>query len=101
MELVLRTLTYREREILKLRYGFIDNIYIQEGIYVYTQEETGRIFKISQQYISEIEGKAIERLCHKRRIQKLREVGLLSSFAMHRMPLGLARLVSRIVRKVA
>jgi len=37
---VLKTLTYREREIIKLRYGIGDG-------YTYTLEEVGRIFKVN------------------------------------------------------
>jgi len=37
LEMVLRTLTYREREILKLRYGFADG-------YSYTAAEVARVF---------------------------------------------------------
>src|SRR6202012_4399666 len=38
---VLKTLTYREREIIKLRYGLGDG-------YTYTLEEVGRIFKVTR-----------------------------------------------------
>ena len=40
IEVVLRSLTYREREIIRLRYGLGDG-------YSYTLEETGRIFKVT------------------------------------------------------
>ena len=41
IEQVLKTLTYREREIIKLRYGLGDG-------YTYTLEEVGRIFKVTR-----------------------------------------------------
>ncbi len=47
IEQVLNTLTYREREIFKLRTGF------PEG-YCYTNVEVGRIFKISAARVSQI-----------------------------------------------
>ena len=40
IEQVLDTLTYREREIIKLRYGLGDG-------YTYTLEEVGRKFKVT------------------------------------------------------
>ena len=52
---VLRTLTYREREVLKLRRG------IPAGA-TYTLEETGRIFKISKERIRQIESRAMRKL---------------------------------------
>ena len=44
---VLRTLSYREREIFKLRTGFPDG-------YRFTTEEVGQIFKISPSRVSEL-----------------------------------------------
>ncbi|MBC23798.1 MAG: RNA polymerase subunit sigma-70 [Phycisphaerae bacterium] len=49
---VLKTLTYREREILKLRYGIGDG-------YTYTLEEVGRIFKVTRERVRQVESKAI------------------------------------------
>jgi RNA polymerase primary sigma factor len=49
---VLATLTYREREILKLRYGLGDG-------YIYWREEVGRIFKVTDKRVHQIEKKAI------------------------------------------
>jgi RNA polymerase primary sigma factor len=40
IDVVLKTLSYREREIIKLRYGIGDG-------YTYTLEEVGRIFKVT------------------------------------------------------
>lgn len=55
IEQVLKTLTYREREIIKLRYGIGDGC-------TYTLEECGRIFKISRERVREVEAKAIRKL---------------------------------------
>ncbi|MFN9973932.1 MAG: sigma-70 family RNA polymerase sigma factor, partial [Phycisphaerae bacterium] len=54
---VLKSLTYREREIIKLRYGLGDG-------YSYTLEETGRIFKVTRERIRQIESKALKKLQH-------------------------------------
>lgn len=54
---VLKTLTYRERELLKLRTGLGDG-------YIYTPSECGRIFKITPQRVGQIEAKAIRKLQH-------------------------------------
>jgi RNA polymerase primary sigma factor len=61
---VLRTLTYREREILKLRYGIGDG-------YTYTLEEVGRIFKVTRERVRQVESKAIRKLQHPVRRQRL------------------------------
>ncbi len=52
---VLKTLTYREREIIKLRYGLGDG-------YTYTLEEVGRIFKVTRERVRQIEAKAVRKL---------------------------------------
>jgi hypothetical protein len=51
---VLKTLSYREREIIKLRYGLGDG-------YSYTLEEVGHIFKVTRERIRQIEAKAVPR----------------------------------------
>ncbi len=61
---VLRTLTYREREILKLRYGIGDG-------YTYTLEEVGRIFKVTRERVRQVESKAIRKLQHPVRRKRL------------------------------
>jgi RNA polymerase primary sigma factor len=61
---VLRTLSYREREIIKLRYGLGDG-------YTYTLEEVGRIFRITRERIRQIEAKTIRKLQHPMRARKL------------------------------
>lgn len=62
---VLKSLTYREREIIKLRYGLGDG-------YSYTLEETGRIFKVTRERIRQIESKALRKLQHQTRAEHLR-----------------------------
>lgn len=57
---VLEGLSYREREILKLRFGLADG-------YAYTLEEVGTIFSVTRERVRQIEAKAVE---------KLREPGL-------------------------
>jgi len=61
---VLRTLTYREREIIKLRYGLGDG-------YTYTLEEVGRIFKVTRERVRQIEAKAVRKLQHPVRSRRL------------------------------
>ncbi|MDP7193293.1 MAG: RNA polymerase sigma factor RpoD [Arenicellales bacterium] len=64
IEEVLKTLTYREREIIKLRYGIGDG-------YTYTLEEVGRIFKVTRERVRQVEAKAIHKLQHPVRARKL------------------------------
>ncbi len=64
IENVLRTLTYREREIIKLRYGLGDG-------YTYTLEEVGRIFKVTRERVRQIEAKAVRKLQHPVRSRQL------------------------------
>jgi RNA polymerase primary sigma factor len=62
---VLEGLSYREREILKLRFGLADG-------YAYTLEEVGSIFSVTRERVRQIEAKAVE---------KLREPGLQGGLA--------------------
>jgi RNA polymerase primary sigma factor len=55
IEGVLKTLTYREREIIRLRYGLLDG-------YSYTLEEVGRIFKVTRERVRQIEAKAVAKM---------------------------------------
>jgi RNA polymerase primary sigma factor len=55
IEELLKTLTYREREIIRLRYGLADG-------YSYTLEEVGRIFKVTRERVRQIEAKAVAKL---------------------------------------
>lgn len=49
------TLNYREREIIKLRYGLADG-------YSYTLEEVGKIFSVTRERVRQIETKAVRKL---------------------------------------
>jgi len=60
---VLKTLTYREREIIKLRFGIGDG-------YIYTLEEVGRIFKVTRERVRQVEARAIRKLQHPVRSRK-------------------------------
>ncbi|WP_198953694.1 RNA polymerase sigma factor RpoD/SigA [Rhodopirellula sp. MGV] len=51
----METLNYREREILRLRYGLADG-------YTYTLEEVGRIFQVTRERVRQIESKAVRKL---------------------------------------
>ena len=64
IDAVLKTLTYREREIIKLRYGIGDG-------YTYTLEEVGKIFKVTRERVRQVEAKAIRKLQHPVRSRKL------------------------------
>ena len=64
IEGLLKTLTYREREIIRLRYGLGDG-------YTYTLEEVGRIFKVTRERVRQIEAKAVRKLQHPVRCQQL------------------------------
>jgi RNA polymerase primary sigma factor len=55
IEALLKTLTWREREIIRLRYGLCDG-------YNYTLEEVGRIFKVTRERVRQIEAKAVRKL---------------------------------------
>ncbi len=64
IESVLDTLTYREREIIKLRYGIGDG-------YTYTLEEVGKKFLVTRERVRQIEAKAVRKLQHPVRSRKL------------------------------
>jgi RNA polymerase primary sigma factor len=64
IEEVLKTLTYREREIIKLRFGIGDG-------YTYTLDEVGKIFKVTRERVRQVEAKAIRKLQHPVRSRKL------------------------------
>ncbi|MBR4976751.1 MAG: sigma-70 family RNA polymerase sigma factor, partial [Thermoguttaceae bacterium] len=55
LDKLLKTLTPREREIIKLRYGFKNG-------YMYTLEEVGRIFEVTRERVRQIEAKAVKKL---------------------------------------
>jgi RNA polymerase primary sigma factor len=64
IESVLDTLTYREREIVKLRYGIGDG-------YTYTLEEVGKKFMVTRERVRQIEAKAVRKLQHPVRSRRL------------------------------
>jgi RNA polymerase primary sigma factor len=61
---VLGALNYREREIIRLRYGLADG-------YTYTLEEVGKIFSVTRERVRQIEAKAVRKLQHPIRSRKL------------------------------
>ncbi len=61
---VLDVLDYREREILRLRFGLADG-------YSYTLEEVGKIFSVTRERIRQIEAKALRTLQHPTRARQL------------------------------
>ncbi|MDO5554849.1 MAG: sigma-70 family RNA polymerase sigma factor [Planctomycetia bacterium] len=72
---LLKTLTPREREIIKLRYGL-------ENGYMYTLEEIGRIFEVTRERVRQIEAKAVKKLQMPGRSRRL--VGFLDEFGLTR-----------------
>jgi len=54
---LLKTLSFREREVIKLRYGIGDG-------YTYTLKEVSRIFKVTRERVRQVEAKAIRKLQH-------------------------------------
>ncbi len=66
----LESLNYREREIIRLRYGLADG-------YTYTLEEVGKIFAVTRERVRQIEAKAVRKLQHPCRC------GALSGFVDH------------------
>lgn len=66
LERVLDTLTEREREVLKLRFGLEDG-------YSRTLEEVGHIFEVTRERIRQIEAKALKKLRHPSRNKILRD----------------------------
>jgi len=61
---LLKTLSYRERQIIRLRYGLGDG-------YTYTLEEVGRIFRVTRERVRQIEAKAVRKLQHPVRLEQL------------------------------
>ncbi|MFO0901476.1 MAG: sigma-70 family RNA polymerase sigma factor [Pirellulales bacterium] len=55
IEEAMSSLNYREREILRLRYGLADG-------YAYTLEEVGKIFSVTRERVRQIESKAVRKL---------------------------------------
>jgi RNA polymerase primary sigma factor len=66
LEGVLGTLTDREEEVLRLRYGLEDGR-------ARTLEEVGRVFGVTRERIRQIEAKALRKLRHPSRSKKLKD----------------------------
>ncbi|MGD8237433.1 MAG: RNA polymerase sigma factor RpoD [Armatimonadota bacterium] len=66
LERVLDTLSPREREVLKLRFGLDDG-------YSRTLEEVGHIFEVTRERIRQIEAKALKKLRHPSRSRRLKD----------------------------
>lgn len=66
LEKVLDTLTVKEAEVLKLRFGFYDGM-------PKTLEEVGKVFGVHRERIRQIESKAIRKLRHPRRAKLLKD----------------------------
>jgi len=81
VEQVLKSLTYREREIIKLRYGIGDG-------YTYTLDEVGKIFCVTRERVRQVEAKAIRKLQHPVRSCKL--VGFLDAAPSRVLPIPAA-----------
>ncbi len=62
---VLRTLTQREEEVLRMRFGVGDGA-------EHTLEEVGRYFNVTRERIRQIESKALRKLRHPTRATRLR-----------------------------
>jgi RNA polymerase primary sigma factor len=70
---VMVDLSYREREIIRLRYGLADG-------YAYTLEEVGKIFSVTRERVRQIESKAVRKLQQPYRARAL--VGFLDGVTM-------------------
>ena len=66
LQLVLGTLSGREREVVDYRFGLSDG-------YSRTLEEVGRFFNVTRERVRQIESKALRKLRHPSRIHLLRE----------------------------
>jgi len=57
IEQTLQSLSFREREIIKLRFGL--------GVgYTHTLEEVGKLFKVTRERVRQIEAKSLRKLQH-------------------------------------
>ncbi len=69
LEKVLETLSEKEREILRYRYGLVDGT-------EYTLEQVGKMFNVTRERIRQIESKAIRKLRHPSRAKYLKDFEL-------------------------
>jgi len=65
IEDALKTLTKRESKVLKMRFGL--------GCKIYTLEGVGQQFKVTRERIRQIEAKALRKLKHPSRSEKLKK----------------------------
>ena len=63
---ILDTLTEREADVLRMRFGMYDGR-------THTLEEVGQIFGVTRERIRQIENKAIRKLRHPSRAKKIRD----------------------------
>ncbi|MBC8121938.1 MAG: RNA polymerase sigma factor RpoD [Gemmatimonadaceae bacterium] len=66
LEALLQTLTPRERDVLRLRYGLLDGR-------SRTLDEVGQQFSLTRERIRQIEARALRKLRHPQRLQRVRE----------------------------
>jgi RNA polymerase primary sigma factor len=66
IEILLQTLTPRERDVLRLRYGLLDGR-------SRTLDEVGQQFSLTRERIRQIEARALRKLRHPQRLQRVRE----------------------------
>ncbi|GAB6936166.1 RNA polymerase sigma factor RpoD [Calditerricola yamamurae] len=66
LEEVLSTLTEREENVLRLRFGLDDGR-------ARTLEEVGKVFGVTRERIRQIEAKALRKLCHPSRSKRLKD----------------------------
>jgi len=87
IEEVLKTLTYRECEIIKLRYPL-------DGGYIFKLEEVGRVFKVPATRVRQILKKAIRKLQHPVRSRHLE--GFLNTLAAEDLSTSEGRLLEKV-----
>jgi len=66
IDVILGTLTSREEKILRLRFGLDDDI-------THTLEEVGQVYNVTRERIRQIEAKALRKLRHPTRSNKIRD----------------------------
>lgn len=85
---LLRTLSCREREIAKLRYGIGDG-------YCFTHEQVASLFRTTPRGVRQTESRAIRKMRQLNETRKLKAVGLRSKYAQMTLR-GPAELLRRI-----
>ncbi len=64
IEEVLNSLSKKEKEVIKMRFGLVDGVF-------HTLEEVGNTFDVTRERVRQIEQKAVRKLRHKNRKKKL------------------------------